>query len=206
MATASWSRGDVVAVREIWRGRVWKARPFVVVHDTPDQLALFIPAGSPTKIPPGSGIPREEWTLEDGVFRSDVLRLARPDEPHSVLLFWRDGVFSGWYVNFERPLTRSAVGFDYLDRELDLLVRPDRTTELLDEDEFEEAQRLGVIGPDEAAAVLAELERVRDLVERWESPFADGWERWRADPDWPVPGLPAGWDVVEAASESRDLG
>lgn len=129
--------------------------------------------------------------LEDGVFGSDVLRLARPGAPHSVLLFWHDGTFNGWYVNFERPLTCSPLGFDYLDRELDLLVRPDRTTELLDEDEFEQAQRLGVIEADEAAAVLAELERVRGVVERWESPFCDGWETWLPDPD--------GWDVVEPA-------
>jgi hypothetical protein len=26
-------------------------------------------------------------------------------------------------------------------------------------------------------AAAAELSRVRGLVERWESPFADGWER-----------------------------
>jgi uncharacterized protein len=198
-AVEPWSPGDVVVVREVWRGRVWKARPFVVVHDRPDQLALYIPRGTPTKIPPGSGIPRDEWTLEDGVFGSDVLRLTRPGEPHSVLLFWHEGAFNGWYVNFERPLTRALLGFDYLDRELDLLVRPDRTTELLDGDEFEEAHRLGVISPDEAADVVAQLARVRGVVERWESPFCDGWERWTPDPAWPVPQLPTGWDVVSPA-------
>jgi hypothetical protein len=191
-----WSEGDVVAVREIWRGRVWKARPWIVVHDRPDALALFIPRGTPTMIPPGSGIPRDEWTLEQGQFDRDTLRLTQPGAAHSVLLFWIEDRFEGWYVNFERPLTRSRVGFDYLDLELDLYVRPNRSIEMLDEEEFEEAQRLGVIDADEAAFVLAEAARVRGLVERWESPFRDGWESWRPNASWPIPGLSSGWDLV----------
>jgi hypothetical protein len=188
--------GDAVAVREIWQGRVWKARPYVVVHDRPDQIALYLPQGSPTKVPPGSGIPRDEWTLEDGEFRHEALRLTRPGAAHSVLLFWDGGGFVGWYVNFERPLTRSHVGFDYLDLGLDLRVRPDRSVEVLDEDEFEEAQRIGVISPEEAASVWEEAERVRAAIERWDSPFRDGWETWRPDPTWDVPALPDGWDLV----------
>jgi hypothetical protein len=192
------SSGQVVAVREIWKNRVWKARPYLVVHDLPDQLALFLPQGAPTKIPPGPGIPRDEWTLEDGHFRHDALRLTRPGAAHSVLLFWDESGFVGWYVNFERPLTRSDIGFDYLDLELDLRVHPDRSVEVLDEDEFEEAQHLGVITNEEAESVRAEARRVIDAVERWDSPFRDGWEDWRPDPAWSVPALPAGWDVVES--------
>jgi len=189
-------RGDVVVVREIWKDRVWKARPWLVVHDEPEQLALYIPTGTPTKVPPGSGIPRDEWTLEDGVFTNDTLRLTTPGAAHSVLLFWNEGEFEGWYVNLERPLERTALGFDYLDRELDIHVRPDRSWEFLDEDEFEEAQDLGVIQPAEAAAVRAEAERVIESIEAWEAPFCDGWERWRPDSDWVVPSLPSGWESV----------
>jgi len=188
--------GDPVAVREIWKGRVWKARACVVVHDRADQLALYLPQGAPTKIPTGSGIPRDEWTLEDGEFAHDALRLARPGAAHSVLLFWDSGRFVGWYVNFERPLTRSQVGFDYLDQELDLRVRPDRSVEVLDEDEFEVAQRLSVISPAEAASVRDEAERAIEAIERWEPPFCDGWETWRPDPAWAIPFLPEGWDRV----------
>jgi len=188
--------GDTVVVREIWKGRVWKARPYLVVHDGPEQLALHLPQGAPTKIPDGSGIPRDEWTLQDGRFRHDALRLTRPGAAHSVLLFWAAGAFVCWYVNFERPLTRSRVGFDYLDLELDLRVRPDRTVEVLDEDEFEEAQSLGVIGPEEAAYVRVEAKRMIASIERWEPPFCDGWEEWRPDPSWEIPSLPVGWDEV----------
>jgi hypothetical protein len=170
--------------------------PWIVVHDRPEQLALFIPDGTPTKIPPKPGIPRDEWTLHDGTFGHDALRLTRPGDPHSVLLFWKDGAFNGWYVNLERPLVRSPVGFDYLDRELDIHVHPDRSWHLLDEDEFEEAQRLGVISPEEATAVRAEAERVIRLIEAWEAPFCDGWEQWRPEPAWAIPELRSAWDVV----------
>lgn len=196
LRTSLRSTGDVVAVREIWRGRIWKARPWIVVHDRLDQLALFIPKDAPTKIPPGSGIPRDEWELEDGCVGHDALRLTTPGEPHSVLLFWDEGRFRGWYVNLEQPLVRSAPGFDYLDQELDIEVRPDRTWALLDEDEFEEAQRLGVIGPEEAEAVRTEAARVLERIERWEPPFCDGWEDWRPDPAWPIPELPKGWELA----------
>lgn len=191
-----WSSGEVVALREIWRGRVWKARPWIVVHDTPKQLAPWIPDGSPTKIPPGSGVPRDDWVLEDGIFTPDALRLAVPGAWHSVLLFWRRGTFEGWYVNLERPLTRTPVGFDYLDRELDIYVRPDRTWEYLDEDEFDAARRLGVIDDADAARVHEEAERVLGAVTRWDSPFCDGWESWRPRPEWTIPQLPAGWNIV----------
>lgn len=190
--------GDVAVLREIWRGRVWKARPWIVVHDRPDQLALYIPKGTPTKIPPGSGIPRDEWELEDGVWDRPTLRLTAPRTPHSVLVWWAEDVLEGWYVNLERPLERTEVGFDYLDLELDIFVRPDRSWEFLDEDEFDEAQRLGVIAPEEAAAVRAEAARAVRMIEAWESPFCDGWENWRPNPAWSVPALPTGWEVVAA--------
>jgi hypothetical protein len=79
-----------------------------------------------TKIPPGSGIPRDEWTLEGGTFLHDALRLTTPGAAHSMLLVWDDGRFECWYINLERPLERAPVGFDYLDQELDIHF-PDRT-------------------------------------------------------------------------------
>lgn len=127
-----------------------------------------------------------------------TLRLTTPGRPHSVLVWWGEGEFGGWYVNLERPLTRAPIGFDYLDQELDIYVRPDRSWELLDEDEFDEAQRLGVIAPEEAAAVRDEAARAVRTIEAWEPPFCDGWEGWQPDPGWAPPALPAGWDVVDA--------
>jgi len=74
-------------------------------------------------------------------------------------------------------------------------VRRDGTWEWLDEDEFEEAQALGVIAPEEAAAMREEGGRV---LAEW--PFPTSWEVWRPDPAWELPALPEGWDDVPAAT------
>jgi predicted RNA-binding protein associated with RNAse of E/G family len=188
-----WSSGDSVVVRELHRGRIWKARAWRVVEDRPERLVLWIPRGAPTKMPAGEkGVPREEWTLVDGAFGAQVLRVTRPGEPHSLLHFFADdGRFRGWYVNLERPLERSPVGFDLVDLLLDVWVDPDGSWRWLDEDELDEGLRRGVLTRADADAARAEGERI--VAER---PWPTGWEAWRPDPGWPVPQLPSGWDVV----------
>ena len=99
--------------------------------------------------------------------------------------------FERWYVNLERPLVRSAVGFDLDDLFLDLLVEPDRSHRWLDEDELEQALEAGLLTTEDAAAARAEGERV---LAEW--PFPTGWENFRPESRWELPELPAGWDVV----------
>ena len=186
-----WSRGDVVVLREIWDGRIWKARAWIVVEDRPDRLVLWIPRGAQTRVPEGRpAVPAADWRLVAGSFRTNALRLTMPGAAHSILHFFGDE-FQGWYVNLERPLERSSVGFDLADLFLDLFVEPDGSHRWLDENELEEAVATGLIGEADAAAARAEGERV---LAEW--PFPTGWEDWRPDPRWEPPRLPAGWDVV----------
>jgi hypothetical protein len=188
-----WSSGDVVALRELWDGRIWKARAWIVVEDGPEQLILWIPKGAQTMLPEGSELPVGRWKLAEGSFPSNALRLTWPGASHSILHFFDDGGrFERWYVNLERPLVRSPAGFDVFDLFLDLLVEPDGRRRWLDEHELEEALAARLISQDEAAAARAEGERV---IEDW--PFPTGWESWRPDPRWEQPRLPAGWDVLD---------
>jgi len=192
-----WSSGDVVALREIWHGRVWKARAWIVVEDTPERLLLWIPKSAQTMVPaaPAPAIPRGDWSLAEGSFGLSALRLTRPGASHSILHFFRSpGRFKAWYVNLERPLMRSDVGFDLVDLFLDISATRDGRWRWLDEDELAEALDAGLIAVDEAAGVRVEGERV---VEAW--PFPTGWETWRPDPGWERPLLPHGWDVVTRA-------
>ncbi len=53
-------------------------------------------------------------------------------------------------VNLERPPEPTPLGFDYVDHEFDVFVHADGTWEYEDEDEFEEARRIGLLTPDEA--------------------------------------------------------
>ena len=117
--------------------------------------------------------------------------------PLGVALLGPSERFRGWYVNLEQPFVRRNGAVDTSDWILDLWVHPDGTWSWKDEHEVPVAVAAGTISADEAAAARAEGERVIELVERWASPFSDGWEHWRPEPSWPVPVLPARWaDVV----------
>lgn len=178
------------AWRDVHRGRVWRAQACRIVEESPETIALWIPAGAPVKVPGGGlRIPGDDWELIDKVNSRDQICVARRGRAHSVYVFWTDdGDVDEWYVNFEEPLRRSPVGFDTFDHKLDLIVEPGGSYRWKDEDELEQAAAVGLLGADEVRA-----EAARVLAE-W--PFPTGWEDWRPEPSWPVPQLPPGWDRV----------
>jgi uncharacterized protein len=89
------------------------------------------------------------------------------------------------------PLVIRGDRFDTSDWALDVVVRPDGTWESKDEDDFAEAQELGILSAAGAADVRAEGQRVTAA-----RPWPTGWEDWRPPPEWgPLP-LPEDWHVV----------
>ena len=99
----------------------------------------------------------------------------------------------GWYVNFELPYRRTAIGFDTFDLLLDLIVAADRSTHWWkDEDEYDQARRLGLITDAVHAHVDTAREEVLSLAHAGQGPFTHDWSRWRPSPAWPVPTLPGG--------------
>ena len=104
---------------------------------------------------------------------------------------------SGWYINLQSPLRPSAVGFDYQDHVLDVLVSADlRTWRWKDEADLEEAVARGIFTRAEATAIRAEGERAVERMLARETPFDRSWDGWRPDPSWPRPAFPEGWDRV----------
>jgi hypothetical protein len=121
-----------------------------------------------------------------------VLWLVPPGEGHMLGLKWAEGWrFVGWYVNLQSPPAATSLGYDTCDLALDVEVEPDGTWRWKDEDDFAEAQTLGVLDQAGAAAVRAEGERV--IAQK---PWPTGWEHWRPDPAWTPLRLPVGWDSV----------
>ncbi|MFF9398396.1 DUF402 domain-containing protein [Streptomyces sp. NPDC014744] len=188
-------------------GPVHICRPVTVVQDTDELLAVWVAPGTECVKPvltDGTDVHDEplatRYTAPRTTARSPwlgngVLKLARPGEPWSIWLFWESGwQFRSWYVNLEEPRTRWAGGIDSEDHFLDISVYPDRSWVWRDEDEFAQAQRVGLLAPGTARRVreagLAAVEVIRD----WGRPFRDGWEHWRPDPGWRVPALPDDWD------------
>jgi hypothetical protein len=73
---------------------------------------------------------------------------------------------------------------------LDLVIEPDRSLVRKDEDELALAAAQGVFDDVTAGAIRADAAAAEALVADWGPPFRDGWEHFRPDPDWPIPGLP----------------
>ncbi len=204
-APSRWAPGAHILNREVWRGRVWTARPVIVVQDEPDLTALYLPIGTPCKEPrmPDGGplthtLP-DEWILVDHARRGATLFLCPSGAMHMVMLFWSPphADFLGWYVNLQQPMRRTSLGFDYLDQELDIVISPDRSTwHWKDEDKFRDLERRGRISHEQAALIRAEGERVIAQLHTAGSLFTQGWQRWVPPATWTVPRLSVGWDVM----------
>jgi hypothetical protein len=184
-----------LALRETWRGRVWRVVACRVVEERADGLlVLWHPQGGAVKRPFADDgrelrIPGEEpWHLEDRPAAHEALVLVRPGERWSLWLHRLDGRFDHWYVNFERDHARTPVSLDFVDEKLDLIVEPDGSRRWKDEDELELAGRAGYL---DVADVRAQADRVLA-----DPPWPTGWEGFPADPRWEAPELPPGWDVV----------
>jgi len=198
-----WSAGDVVVLREVWRGRVWSARPEIVVEDADAGSMFYLPdgvrwktaarGGELLRIPDGG-----DWELGERVWtKGPILSWAWPGVAHAVLLFFHpDWSVWNWYVNLQDPLRRTAMGFDTVDHVLDAIVEPDGSWRWKDEDELEKVIARGAFTPAQADAFRAEGERgVRRILDR-EPPFDRDWTTWRPDPSWPIAELPPGWDAL----------
>jgi hypothetical protein len=188
------------------------AKPVRVVEDSPACIALFLAAGTIIKKPidPATARPIDrtlsyterftvDWQLGDGEWTDNsVLMITRPGMAFSFWAFWRaaDWSFRGWYVNLQDALRRTPVGFDTADHVLDLVVSPDMTWKWKDEAEFEEARTLGRFTTEEATRIRQEGRRAIEIIEARAWPLDGRWAAWQPEPDWELPSLPTGWDVI----------
>lgn len=201
-----WSRGDEILVRYGSFG----AHPMTVVEDTKERLVGWVPGGTPCAFPVLAdgrllrAVPVRERFAHPRTTAlrpwngAGILKVIPRDAAHSVWVFWHEnGVHHGWYVNLEERHAWQPWGIATRDQVLDLWCERPRTWEWKDEDEFAVAVEVGRFTPAEAAAVRAEGERVAATIEAWHSPFSDGWESWRPDPDWTIPELPENWAELD---------
>ena len=199
----AWERGSVRTVRHLSRGRVRYATPMIVVEDTPDRLALFLPAGTRTRwtwVDWDAGT--ERGPVEHVWAGTDVLELIPTGRAHSIWAMWQagGGPFLCWYVNLQAPMRRLDDGIVTWDQALDIVVRPDGEWHWKDEDHLLRMQEFGWMTASEAAEVRAEGERVIDELAQRATPFNEPWPEWRPDPHWPTPELPDDWDRVPPES------
>lgn len=199
--------GQAVIVREVLKGRPWTTRVLRVVRDDAGLVALYLMAGSPMMCPVGGEGAFDRTALRHGYHfemrrwqRTHALVLARPGEPWSTRVMWdaATGGHLGYYVNIEEPMRRTALGFDTMDDELDIVVQPDRSWAWKDEDVFARWVGSGLYDPADVQRIRAAAVRAEAMVTSWGAPLCDGWESWRPPAQWRVPGMPAGWQDVPA--------
>lgn len=191
-------------MRGVWHCKLHWACPGIIVQDSPDLIAVYWQAGTPNRVPDKRSTPQDlilnnirliphHWA------DTDVLLLVKPGSAHDVEVMWEAGhkKLRCWYVNLQEPLRRTKLGFDSMDRLLDIVISADKSTwHWKDEDEFDEAVAAGVFSLEEARAIREEGEHVVELLLTRQSPFYDGWENWRPPLNWSIPSLPEGWDEL----------
>ena len=102
-----WSPGQVIVRREVLNdGRAWLEAAAIVVEDTPELLASYIPEGSPFRFPAGDWPTRNglhPWHGKERWHGHGVLMLQRPGESYAIWVFWfrPEREFRGWYVNLQ---------------------------------------------------------------------------------------------------------
>jgi predicted RNA-binding protein associated with RNAse of E/G family len=113
----------------------------------------------------------DEWTVR----RNDrMVELFFDDRWYNVFAV-HDGIsdaLKGWYCNITRPARFEPADVFAEDLALDLLVLPDGSCRVLDEDEFEGLQ----LSPQDRAHALAALSELKALAASRQGPFA-----WRSN-------------------------
>ncbi len=194
--------GQPIMLRQLSCGKIWEARPAIVVRDAPELLACFVPPGSIWKKPAEdirpAGRARESWSFRDSIWGfGGILRLTVPAVGYSVLLLRNmDGSIHQWYINLEDTMRRTRLGFDYRDNILDAVVAPN----LLDwgwrdEDELAETVSAGLVSPEQSATFYAQGRAAVALLQSGKSVY-NAWATWKPDPSWKMPVLPEGWDKI----------
>jgi predicted RNA-binding protein associated with RNAse of E/G family len=110
--------------------------------------------------------------------------------------FGEEREFRGWYANLAEPIRRTERGFDTLDHELDVWIRPDGTYELEDEALLDAWVGRGRWSAEEVEEIRAEAARVvADAAagRRW---WSEEWASWSPDPTWTRLELPPGCDAT----------
>ena len=219
---SAFAPGASIVRRDTVLGRVWGVAPLRVISDTPEALvaacwpgirmlspASYIEAWRTGRPAGRLQLIRElaagTWQLGERTWQdnADLTWVGRREYFSVHRFFGPDEEPGVWYVNFELPARRTAIGYDTCDLCIDLIVAPDlRSYQWKDEEEYAYGREVGFITDVVHEQIEQAKERVLTLLADRAGPFAGNWSDWRRDPSWPQPGLPASAVTVPVAGRS----
>ncbi len=193
----AWLPGTPVVRREVWRDHPWFANVVIVVEDSADLLATYIPAGSPFGFPPSADGRPHPWLGRDAWEGNGMLMLQRPDEAYAVWHFWEgaERTFNGWYLNLQEPFRRTTIGYDTHDLELDIWVPSGGGSwQFKDEELLEVRIADGTFTPTQVEHIRALGAAIGAMLDRGARWWDDSWSSFEPDPAWRAPPFPTGWE------------
>jgi hypothetical protein len=194
-----WRGGEAVLSRYVWREKVHFAGSNLVVEDGTKRTVLYTPMGTPVMRSPidyGAGTIGEPqlqvWHTTHN------LRFLEPGVGYCISAMYAGDShrFLCWYIDMIEPIRRTRDGFVLWDLALDIVVGPDLSWKMKDEDHFARMQEHDWITPGRAAQVRQDAGHVIERIEKRQSPFNEGWPDWRPDPAWPIPAMSDDWATV----------
>ena len=210
----TWKSGDVVALRGIYNRRVSYMQSAIVVRDNPEEVALAILPGAECSAPANyidgkhgkSGqwdrwgiYTQGSWNMQPYSWHTNrLLILLHPEKYYASLYFWEavSNEFLCYYVNFQLPFSRSNLGFDTFDLELDLIIEPTYEWRWKDEDDYRRGIECGILREEWVQAINAAKPEIFDKLAKRQYPFDDSWLNWKPDPAWTPPRLLENWDKI----------
>jgi hypothetical protein len=209
---ARWTEGEVVVRREVlglgldfasgdrppWLLLPWAAIPVHVVGHDDDSLVAYIAPGAELRIAEGewpTANGRHPWHDRREWQGHGVLMLHRRGDPYSVWHFWTgdDRAFAGWYVNFQAPYELTSIGFDTQDFELDLVISPDGSWRLKDDELLDQRVAEGRFRADHADWIRSIGHDLTQRLDQGDTPWSQRWTSWEPPQGWSPPRLTAGW-------------
>lgn len=202
-----WSSGDLVVRREQLGLQpddvaqrtphvgVWLETPVFIVEDTPKQLVSFIAPGARFRFPDGAWPTpngKHPWRDRDAWFGHGTLMVQRPDDHYAVWHFWDgpDRNFVCWYLNLQTAFVRSADGYTTQDLELDILVFPDGSHAVKDDELLEDRVAEGRYTAELVAWIRDYGRHLTDRIVS-DGPWWDlSWAQWTPPSQWVDPELP----------------
>ena len=204
-AAPRWRRGDQIqwTYTNPAHPGLLDQRPVTVIADDERHLAVWLAPRTRMLhqvLADGRGIREIDGPARFGAARAQgikewqgkgIVAVLQPGADYSVWFFeTSNGRRDSFYVNIEVPFTRLERGIVSSDLILDLVVRPDRSYHLKDEDELEFALEAGMFTSKQVARIRSAAQTAIDDVRKWRFPFDSEYLSFQPDPEWPLPSLP----------------